>query len=409
MAVSLKDNDITELAEKILSKYKLCDSCLGRVFAKVEKEMTNKERGEVLRKHLKQRKKTEVDKCWLCSGLIDEIPHFADLIEDSLKEYEFETFLVGSKIDEDIQHGEQELLDFTGSKYTEPIRMELNREIGKILEERLGKEVNFEQPTITAVIDTAFDVVNLQTSSLFIYGRYKKYGRDIPQTKWFCRVCLGKGCRRCNYTGKMYETSVEEIVAKSFLEKTQGTDDSFHGCGREDIDVRMLGNGRPFVLEIKNPKVRNLDLSGLEKDINIHNKEKIEVSNLRPSNKDEMIRIKSAEFKKVYRVVFNGEKPINKEKLKKAAQTLRARTISQFTPSRVAHRRANTVRKKKIYNCNIESVEDTIATLILEAESGTYIKELITGDDGKTRPNISEMIDVPCQVLELDVIEIKGE
>ena len=409
MTVSLKDKDITELTEKILSKYKLCDSCLGRVFAKVEKEMTNKERGEVLRKHLKQRKKTEVGKCWLCSGLIDEIPHFADLIEDSLKEYEFETFLLGSKIDEDIQQGEQELLDFTGSKYTEPIRMELNREIGKILEERLGKEVNFEQPTITAVIDTAFDVVNLQTSSLFIYGRYKKYGRDIPQTKWFCRVCLGKGCRRCNYTGKMYETSVEEIVAKPFLEKTQGTGDSFHGCGREDIDVRMLGNGRPFVLEIKNPKVRNLDLSGLEKDINTHNKEKIEVSNLRPSNKDEMIRIKSAEFRKVYRVVFNGEKPINKEKLKKAAQTLRDRTISQFTPSRVAHRRANMVREKKIYNCNIESVEDTIATLILEAESGTYIKELITGDDGKTRPNISEMIDVPCQVLELDVIEIKGE
>jgi tRNA pseudouridine synthase 10 len=304
---------------------------------------------------------------------------------------------------------EQELLDFTGSKYTEPIRMELNREIGKILEERLGKEVNFEQPTITAVIDTAFDVVNLQTSSLFIYGRYKKYGRDIPQTKWFCRVCLGKGCRRCNYTGKMYETSVEEIVAKPFLEKTQGTDDSFHGCGREDIDVRMLGNGRPFVLEIKNPKVRNLDLSGLEKVINTHNKEKIEVSNLRPSNKDEMIRLKSAEFRKVYCVVFNGEKPINKEKLKKAVQTLRDRTISQFTPSRVAHRRANAVREKKIYNCNIESVEDTIATLILEAESGTYIKELITGDDGKTRPNISEMIDVPCQVLELDVIEIKGE
>lgn len=409
MTVSLKDKDITELAEKILSKYKLCDSCLGRVFAKVEKEMTNKERGEALRKHLKQRKKTEVGKCWLCSGLIDEIPHFADLIEDSLKEYEFETFLVGSKIDEDIQQGEQELLDFTGSKYTEPIRMELNREIGKILEERLDKEVNFEQPTITAVIDTAFDVVNLQTSSLFVYGRYKKYGRDIPQTKWFCRICLGKGCRRCNYTGKMYETSVEEIVAKPFLEKTQGTDDSFHGCGREDIDVRMLGNGRPFVLEIKNPKVRNLDLSWLEKDINTHNKEKIEVSNLRPSNKDEMIRIKSAEFRKIYRVVFNGEKPINKEKLKKAAQTLRDRTISQFTPSRVAHRRANAVREKKIYNCNIESIEDTIATLILEAESGTYIKELITGDDGKTRPNISEMIDVPCQVLELDVIEIKGE
>ena len=409
MTVNLKDKEIVELAEKILSRYKLCDSCFGRVFAKLEHEVTNIERGEILREHLKQRRKTDVNKCWLCSGLIDEIPHFANLIADSLKEHEFETFLVGSKIDEDIQHREQELLDFAGSKYAEPTKMELNREIGKILEERLGKEVNFEQPTIMAVIDTAFDVVNLQINSLFIYGRYKKYSRDIPQTKWFCRICLGKGCRRCNYTGKMYETSVEEIAAKPFLEKTHGTDESFHGCGREDIDVRMLGNGRPFVLEIKNPKVRNLDLSGLEKDINDYNKEKIEVTTLRFSDRDEITRIKSAKFRKVYRVIFKGEKSINKEKLKKAAQALRNRTISQFTPSRVAHRRANAVREKQIYNCNIESIEDTIATLTLEAESGTYIKELITGDDGKTRPSISEMIDVPCQVLELDVIEIKGE
>ena len=27
-----------------------------------------------------------------------------------------------------------------------------------------------------------------------------------------------------------------------------------HGSGREDIDVRMLGDGRPFILEFINPK-----------------------------------------------------------------------------------------------------------------------------------------------------------
>jgi tRNA pseudouridine synthase 10 len=27
-----------------------------------------------------------------------------------------------------------------------------------------------------------------------------------------------------------------------------------HAAGREDIDVRMLGTGRPFVFEIINPK-----------------------------------------------------------------------------------------------------------------------------------------------------------
>jgi len=409
MAVSLTDKKIIKLAEKTLSEYKLCDHCLGRLFAKIEHGITNKKRGEIIRQHLKQYKKTEVSNCWLCSGLIGEIQHFVDLISDSLKACEFETFLVGSKIDEDILDREQELLDFTGSDYSEPIKMELNREIGKILEKRLGKEVNFEKPTIMAVIDTIFDIVNLQIRSLYIYGRYKKYKRDTPQTRWFCRVCRGKGCRKCDYTGKMYETSVEELVAKQFLEKTRGSNESFHGCGREDIDVRMLGNGRPFVLEIKNPRVRNLDLSHLEYEINTINKDKIEVSNLRFSDRDEIVRIKSAKLRKTYRVVFKGEKPIKKEKLKKAAQTLQGKTISQFTPSRVAHRRTNMVRKRKIYNCNVESIDDIIATLTLETDSGTYIKELISGDDGKTRPSISKMIGVPCKVTELDVIEIKGE
>ena len=34
-----------------------------------------------------------------------------------------------------------------------------------------------------------------------------------------------------------------------------GADELFlHGSGREDIDVRMLGDGRPFILEFVNPR-----------------------------------------------------------------------------------------------------------------------------------------------------------
>jgi len=409
MPDSLKDKEITEIADRILSKYKLCDHCLGRIFAKIEQGKTNSNRGEIIRKALKHHSKTDVNKCWLCSGLMNEISHFADLISDSLKGYDFETFLVGSKIDEDMLNKEQELLGFAGSDYSESIKMEVNREVGKILEDRLYKTVDFKRPTIMTVIDTVYDVVNLQISSLYIYGRYKKYRRDMPQTRWFCKVCKGKGCRKCGYTGKMYEKSVEEAVAKSFLDETGGTDESFHGSGREDIDARMLGNGRPFVLEVINPKTRAIDLFSIETQINVSNKGEVEVSGLRFSDGDEVVRIKDAEFKKVYRVVFKGEKPLNTEKLKKAVKSLQGATIRQFTPLRVAHRRANTIREKYVYSCNLESVDDTIATLTIESESGTYIKELISGDDGRTKPSISEIIGVPCKVLELDVIEIKGE
>lgn len=409
MTNSLKDKKNIQIAEKTLKKYKLCDHCLGRVFAQIEKGKTNQERGEAIRNLTKKNKKTEICDCWLCEGLIEEIPHFVDLISKSLKSYEFDTFLVGTKIDEDILEREQKLYEYTGSEFSESIKTELNRETGKILEEKLRKEVNFEKPDIMTVVDTCFDVVNLQIHALFIYGRYKKFSREIPQTKWFCKICRGKGCKKCNYTGKIYDTSVEELVAEIFLRETHGNDESFHGAGREDIDVRMLGNGRPFILEINNPKVRTIGLTKIESAINKKNKNVIEVNDLRFSDRDEVARIKGAKLKKIYRVIFKCEKPVKYEKLIKAAQSLRGKKISQSTPSRVAHRRADLIRPKYVYNCNVEKIDGNISTLTLETESGTYIKELVSGDNGKTKPSISELIGVPCNVTQLDVIEIKGE
>ena len=403
------NDKILTLAEKTVSAYHLCDSCLGRLFRQIEKGSTNKQKGTLIRNNLKQSKKTHAKDCWLCEGLTGETDHFVDLISDALKEYEFGTFLIGSKIDEDIVEREKELWDFISSEDFEPIKMEINREVGKILEKKLGKTVDFEKPDITVIVDTAFDVVNLQILPLFIYGRYKKFKRGIPQTKWPCRICRGKGCRSCNYTGKMYETSVEELISKKAIEFTNGSDESFHGCGREDIDALMLGSGRPFVLEIKNPKKRTINLAILKSEINSYTKDRVEISNLRFSDRKEVARIKNAEFQKTYYIVIEGEKPINKEKLKEVAQLLLGKTIKQLTPTRVAHRRANKIRERKIYNCELESVEGSIARLTIETQSGTYIKELVSGDSGRTTPNISEMIGIPCKVKELDVIEIKGE
>lgn len=401
-------NDFLTLAKKTIDTYQLCDSCLGRLFRQIKKEGSNKEKGRYIRKILKNNIEINSAACWICEGLTDEINHFSDIIKDALEEYEYNTFLIGSKIDEDITEKEKELWEYINCEDCEPIKMEINRETGKILEKKLGKTVDFEKPGITIILDTAFDTVNLQISPLFVYGRYKKFIRGVPQTRWPCRICRGKGCKSCNYTGKMYVTSVEELISKKVLELTDGDDESFHGCGREDIDALMLGNGRPFVLEIKNPKKRTIDLNILKTEINSYLKNKIEVIDLRFSDKKEVARIKNSEFKKTYRIIIEAEKTINKEKLKEVAQILQGKTIKQLTPTRVAHRRANKVRERKVYNCKIESVEDTIARLTIETQSGTYIKELVSGDSGRTNPNISQMIGIPCRVSELDVIEIQG-
>ncbi len=402
------DNKIISNLKKILETYDLCDQCIGRMIRKKDPNIPNHVKGEKIRQELKI-DKTKIKNCFLCEGLISEIEKFRTLLYEELKKYDFETFLIGAKVDEDILEKEEDIYGQINSEYSESIKSEINRKIGLTLEEKLEKEVSFQKPTIMAIIDTQFDIVSLQIKSLFIYGRYNKYSRDIPQTKWYCRICRGKGCRKCNYSGTLYDTSVEELVARFFLEETESEDESFHGAGREDIDVKMLGDGRPFVLELKNPKIRNINLNEIENRINQEYKDKIRVTNLRSSNRKEVAKIKQSKYKKCYRIIFECNNPINIEKLKKVVLSLQGKTIKQKTPSRVAHRRADLIRNKTIYNCKIESVDETIITLKIETQSGTYVKELVTGDDNRTQPSISSLLNNPCKVKQLDVIKVKGE
>ncbi|HEC76254.1 MAG TPA: tRNA pseudouridine(54/55) synthase Pus10 [Thermoplasmatales archaeon] len=389
--------DIIDYAKKI-SEYKLCNSCLGRQFAKVGHGLTNEERGKKLRKEIGI-DEVSYEECWLCEGLIGEIEKFSEMVLETIKEYEFETFLIGCKIDEDILERENKI----STPYSESIKREINREIGKLVLKKTGKEVDFIRPDIVIIVNTIYDTVILDVRPVFIYGRYKKFIRGIPQTKWYCRKCYGKGCEYCNYKGKMYDESVEEIIAYVPLKIFNAKDESFHGAGREDIDVLMLGNGRPFILELKEPKKRFVDLNYLQKAINEYANGKVEVDSLRYAERKEIEILKERKYTKKYRAVIKFER---NGKINEAVNALRDRKIKQRTPKRVAHRRADRVRYKKVIEMRIEELKENEATIIIEAESGTYIKELITGDDGRTAPSLSELAGVKMEVKSLDVIEI---
>ncbi len=45
-------------------------------------------------------------------------------------------------------------------------------------------------------------------------------------------------------------------------------------------------------------------------------------------------------------------------------------------------------------------------TIFLRTESGTYVKEFVHGDDGRTTPSLAELLSAPLEVLALDVVEI---
>jgi tRNA pseudouridine synthase 10 len=273
--------------------------------------------------------------------------------------------------------------------------------------EATGKETDYERPDVVALINPFTQQVSLQVNPIHISGRYRKLVRNIPQSRWFCSKCRGKGCEQCNWTGKMYPESVEEIIGNPTLELTKGENIAFHGAGREDIDARMLGLGRPFVIEVKKPRKRSINLKLLQELINEKAKGKVEVSKLRFANKDLVRKLKRGEeAQKLYRAIVELDRPILKKQLDLLKKTLSGAVIMQQTPKRVAHRRADLVREKYIYKTEVKRLTPNRFEIKIRCQGGLYIKELVTGDEGRTVPNVAEILKAKAIPLELDVLGV---
>lgn len=247
---------------------------------------------------------------------------------------------------------------------------------------------------------------------LYVEGRYRKLSRDLPQTVFHCPTCRGNerrrhGCKTCEGFGKLSRDSVQELVTW-VLGKAAGTRKAkFHGAGREDVDVRMLGTGRPFVVELDGAKVTAPNLAEVEATINSRNPGRLEVTGLHWTQKDRVRALKETEFAKEYRALVEAEGSPD-------LAALRARigarlALAQETPTRVAHRRAEKVRERWLEVREVTPVDERRFELVVRTQHGTYVKEAISGDDGLTKPSVGELVGTPCRCVELDVLAILDE
>ncbi len=396
----------------------LCDHCLGRQFALLGHGLENYERGAILRRLESPKESnftpdqvpadaTRGGSCPLCDGLFNRIQEFTDRIIECVKPYQFDTYLVGSRIRQSMINEEEQLQNEFGIQEAEPINRELNRLIGKELERSYDGDiaVHQEEPDLMMIMDTRQDCIELQVSSLYIFGRYNKYARDVPQTEWHCRKCRGSGCDYCDGTGKMYETSVQELIQAPFLEASKAEEGVFHGAGREDIDARCLGK-RPFVLELKKPRIRHLDLNNLVEQVNQGN-EKVEMFDAQITRSRTVARIKQLRANKTYRAVVSLSDEVGEESLNQVTQL--EGEIEQDTPSRVTHRRSDRTRTRTVHSVTARTSADHQLELEVKAEAGTYIKELISGDQDRTSPNLSALLGTEATCEKLDVLEIHEE
>ncbi len=264
--------------DKIIEIYKryensnltLCHHCLGRMFSLLGTQTTNLERGVSLLLSITMEnhriylsKETEFkntaikdlkilaenanflpaqkvlenegltstisqfDKtCELCGNIFLNLQKYIEKAILTVKDKEFNNFLVGTSPDSKIINKEDKFKSELNLLDSESFKSHFNREIGKILSTSLNKLVEFNKPDIVLIFSIGhkrFDV-DLIIKSVFISGRYNKLIRGIPQTHWFCKKCSGKGCKNCNFTGRIYEISIEQLISPEFVKEVQATE-----------------------------------------------------------------------------------------------------------------------------------------------------------------------------------------
>jgi len=245
------------------------------------------------------------------------------------------------------------------------------------------------------IIDVERGKAEVAINPLFLKGRYLKTGRNISQIRWFDEPEGGDSL------------SVEKMIAESLYKVYDGSKIVMHASGREDVDVRMLGGGRPLVIEIKNPSSRRVNLKLISDLLNRYSPYGKFLIQGKASREDVRM-LKQADISKLkaYRMVAVSEEPLSEEDREIIERSLKGAVVKQRTPLRVLRRRADIVRSKRIHDIRLSLIGSRAMLGILIADGGLYIKELVSGDEGRTIPSFSSITGKKILCAELDVIKV---
>lgn len=247
--------------------------------------------------------------------------------------------------------------------------------------------------------------------SMFLAGRYNKYGRDLYQTPWLlsgnsadrpgdnCDASDNVSSVTTSELSKHKQLSVLGLISEHITAVTRATEIKFSASGREDVDVRTLGRGRPFMLELLDARTSQLsrrDLRSLQHRINTACHGRVCIRQLQIVSRDSTGCLKQGEQEKtkVYTALVrcvNGN--VSDRQLEQLQQVGGQQLhVRQQTPIRVLHRRPMAVRQRTVHWMRVNRVNERIFKLNLATQAGTYIKEFVHGDFGRTEPSLASLL-----------------
>ncbi len=257
-------------------------------------------------------------------------------------------------------------------------------------------------------------LLSAKGAEFYVGGRYTKFARNIPQSKWL------SGGERIGYS------SVEELIGDRVTAVTGGAG-VLGAAGREDRNVRMTGTGRPFFLLVIGATIDEESARAAVTGLKMTESCPVQVTDLHLMTAAEVTAVNEGarEKTKCYRLLVripHSAPPLEQEK-----KSLPPLTVEQRTPIRVLHRRGNMVRKRRIFSLTIRERKDAskgggfgeinsganfgeigrVVEVEMESGAGLYIKEWVHGDCGRTCPSLSHLLGCQATFLALDVYDVR--
>ena len=379
-----KYRKIITKSKPILKQYDLCDYCLGRFFIKKTSFTSVKKLGKEIRNLINT--KDEVQ-CYICKNIFSFSDFYVKIMLDASDKYQFSTILVGTILKQSITERDDKIRSDFSLRGVDSIKTLVTRELEKKFTKSTHSTVDHLSPDITLTMNCKTDHCDVKARHLFLYGRYTKSKRGLPQKQKSCDDCHGRGCLFCDNHGIVSFDSIEGKISKFLYKKFQTDHIKFTWIGSEDRESLVLGNGRPFFTKLLSPKKHDVLLpkKSQQDEIIIHDIRKID-----------HIPKGTIPFKSKITLLIKAKNKITSRKLKELKH-LGDIPITVTDERGIRH-------KKIIYNLKYKKESTRSFFVILEVDGGLPIKRFVEGIN--VDPSISKILDTKCTCIRFDINQI---
>ena len=341
----------------MLKNYDLCEYCTGRMISKSVGKSPSKFLGK---KYIKKFTKYPNKKCYICKNVFDRLDTTLSSILEKSSNHNFQTYNLGILVKPSFLERD----DYLKSKYKfkgiENIKFGIAMELAKKISKRTNSKRITADPDLFIQVNFKDESCTLRAKPMFVYGRYNKKIRKLPQKQELCISCNGIGCHNCNFKGKENVVSIEGKISNFFINKFNANQVKINWIGGEDRSSLVLGNGRPFFAKILNPKNRNQILRK-SFDLNGVSLSELKKLSLQPKG--------TISFKSEVSITIYTKKPISSNQLKKL------KTLENTRINDVSKDKKNT--QKQIYKLNYKKLKKNSFILDLIVDGGISIKSFI--------------------------------